>query len=320
MLCECAFSKRLKYIPLQINIVDSMSSFSKLLRSLWRIPYVHHPLIALGVVLILIVTAFYSLRLFTRHGDEFAVPDFCALPLAQVYKLAEEYKLNIVLLDSSYVVTKRPGTVLHQQPEAGEKVKRGRHVFLSINACQPMLVSAPNLVGETLRQALILLEQSGLQCGQLSFTPDIALNSVLQQSYDGQELVAGEKIPKGELVDLLLGQGFESSMTTQPNVIQLTLQEARRVLASRSLNIGKVVFDETVKDIADSLAARVYTTNPQYLGNRELPLGSRVNLWLTLNASRIAAQAIQEESNNHIQDSLDIKNEEEEIDNDFVLF
>lgn len=290
-------------------------------RAIWHIPYVRHPFLAIFLVLFLLVAALYSLGILTRHGDEYAVPDLTGKPLSEAYKIADDYHLNLVLLDSSYVVTKRPGTILQQQPAAGEKVKRGRHVFLSINACNPMMVQAPSLVGETLRQALILLDQSGLQCGQLSFTPDIALNSVLKQSYDGDELLPGDKLPKGALVDLLLGQGFEnSSLTQQPNLIQMTLQEARRMLAARSLNVGRVTFDETVKDMADTLSARVYTTNPPFLGSRELPLGSRINLWLTLNASRIAAQAIQEQANNTLQDSLDRENESREVDDDFEVF
>ncbi len=291
------------------------------LRSIWRVPYVRHPLLAIVLVVFLVFAAFYSLGILTRHGDEYSIPDLCGKPLTEAYKIADKYHLNLILLDSSYVVTKRPGTVLQQQPAAGQKVKRGRHVFLSINACNPMMVQAPSLVGETLRQALILLDQSGLQCGQLSFTPDIALNSVLKQSYEGDELLPGDKLPKGALVDLLLGQGFEnSSLTPQPNVIQMTLQEARRALAARSLNVGRVIFDETVKDMADTLSARIYTTNPPFLGNRELPLGSRINLWLTINASRIAAQAIQEQSNNTLQDSLDKENESQEVDDDFEVF
>ncbi len=299
-----------------------MNKFLRAVRVVWRIPYVRHPLLAILLVVFGVLLAFYSLGLFTRHGDEFPVPDFCAQPLAKAYQLAEKYHLELVLTDSSYVVTQRPGTVLQQQPAAGEKVKRGRHIFLSINACAPMRVSAPNLVGETLRQALILLDQSGLQCGELSFTPDIALNSVLKQSYEGDELQAGVPIPKGSLVDLLLGAGFESShFTQQPNLSQMTLQEARRTLAAHSLNLGRVVFDETVKNMADTLAARVYTTNPPYLGARELPLGSRVNVWLTLNASRIATQAIEDQANIAAQDSLHSQEmTDEDIDNDFVVF
>ena len=302
------------------NFVLLMSKFTRLLRSIWRIPYVHHPLIALLLLVVLVFGAFLSLSIFTRHGDEFAVPNLVGLPLKEAYALAETSHLNLVLLDSSYVVTKRPGTVLQQQPLSGEKVKRGRHVFLSINACQPMAVNAPALVGETLRQALILLEQAGLQCGQLSFTPDIALNSVLKQTYEGEELQAGERIPKGALVDLLLGQGFETNFTTQPNLIQMTLAEARRALAARSLNMGKVVFDETVKDMADTLAARVYMTNPPFLGTRNMPLGPRVGVFLTLNSSRIAGQAIRDDLNNNAADSLVNENEDAELDEDFVVF
>lgn len=297
-----------------------MSKFTRFLYSIWRIPYVHHPLVALVLLVVVFLGAFLSLDLFTRHGDEFPVPNLVGLPLKDAYTLAENSHLTLVLLDSSYVVTKRPSTVLQQQPLSGEKVKRGRHIFLSINACQPMRVTAPLLVGETLRQALILLDQAGLQCGRLSFTPDIALNSVLKQTYEGEELQAGDKVPKGALIDLLLGQGFETSFTPQPNLVQMTLAEARRTLASRSLNLGKVVFDETVKDMADTLAARVYMTNPPFLGNREMPLGSSVALFLTLNASRIAAQAIRDDLNNHASDSLVKENDDTELDDDFVVF
>ncbi len=302
------------------NIALRMSKFTRLLRNVWRIPYVHHPIVALLLLFFLVVGSFVSLRLLTRHGDEFAVPNLVGLSLGDAYRLAKEAHLNLVLLDSSYVVTKRPGIILQQQPLAGEKVKRDRHIFLSINACKPMMVNAPALVGETLRQALILLDQAGLQCGQLSFTPDIALNSVLKQTFEGEELQPGDKIPKGGMVDLLLGKGFENSFTTQPNLIQLTLAEARRMLASRSLNMGKVVFDETVKDMADTLSARVYMSNPPYLGARELPLGSRIGVWLTLNASRIAGQAIQEDINNQNADTLVKENEDAELDDDFVVF
>ena len=304
-----------------MSVRDILGKVGDIFRRIWRIPYVRHPFLALVLILFLVLVSFYSLGILTRHGDEYAVPDLCGQSLTEAYKIADKYHLNLVLLDSSYVVTKRPGTVLQQDPIAGEKVKRGRHVFLSINACSPMMVPAPSLVGETLRQALILLDQSGLQCGELSFTPDIALNSVLKQSYEGDDLLPGDKLPKGGLVDLLLGQGFEnSSLTQQPNVIQMTLQEARRMLASRSLNVGRITFDETVKDMADTLSARVYTTNPPFLGKRELPLGSRINLWLTLNSSRIAAQAIQGQANNALQDSLDRENETQEIDDDFEVF
>ena len=51
------------------NFVLLMSKFTRLLRSIWRIPYVHHPLIALLLLVVLVFGAFLSLSIFTRHGD-----------------------------------------------------------------------------------------------------------------------------------------------------------------------------------------------------------------------------------------------------------
>lgn len=280
-----------------------MHRIKSFLLRVWNIPYVKHPILGVLSLFVLVVLVFFSLGIFTRHGREYVVPEFRTLTMAEAKHFAQEASLKLVLSDSTYVLTRQPGEILEQQPLPGEKVKKGRRIFLTINAVLPQRVPVPNIVGETIRQALILLDQNGLYVGQLSFTPDIALNSVLALSYNGEKLHLGDSVPKGSRIDLLLGKSFGDVSTHIPRLVGVTLQEAWSVLALNSLNVGKMSFDETVKNLADTLSAKVYSTFPKGHTGVTLPLGAKVDLWFTLNTSRIATMAVEERNANVLDDS-----------------
>jgi beta-lactam-binding protein with PASTA domain len=103
----------------------------------------------------------------------------------------------------------------------------------------------------------------------------------------GNEVKPGEMIPKGSTINLVLGRGLYNEKTVLPRVIGLSLADARNLLLDASLNMGKTKYDETVLDFVDSLNARVYSQYPNPLGETTINFGSRVDLWLTLNESRI---------------------------------
>ena len=131
-------------------------------------------------------------------------------------------------------------------------------------------------------------------------------------------IAPGDSIPKGSSLDLVLGNGFSGAVTAMPEIQGFTLAEARNALAAVSMNVGRVTFDETVKDLSDSLTAKVYSTSPRYTGHDNLPLGARADLWLTLNASRIAASAITSpDEPKPVEEARDTSPEEENEDLEF---
>ena len=187
-------------------------------------------------------------------------------------------------------MTRKPGTVVEQNPVAGTKVKQNRRVFLTINAQSPKKVQMPDVVGVTLRQAKAILDQQGLIIGVLTFVPDIAVNNVLEQKYKGKTIKPGDMISKGSRVDLVLGRGMMGEQTGLPILIGLTQAEARARLIDASLNLGQVKYDETIKDYKDTLNAMVYSQYPAYsrfIAINPINFGARVDIWLTLNEDRI---------------------------------
>jgi beta-lactam-binding protein with PASTA domain len=245
---------------------------------------IFYPLsILFGSFLILVIFLF----VFTRHGQSYPVPSFIGLKHNEVVKLSKKYKLRFEITDSVYIMTRKPGTVVEQNPIAGTKVKQNRRILITINAKSPKKVGMPDIVGVTLRQAKAILDQQGLIVGTLSFVPDIAVNNILEQKFKGKHIAEGSLIPKGSRVDLVLGKGMLNEQTGLPLLIGLTQSEARNRLIEASINLGQVKYDETIKDYKDSLNAMVYSQYPAYSEFNSISFGARVDIWLTLNESRI---------------------------------
>lgn len=262
--------------------------FKKIIKRVYSNYNVQTVLYPLGFMIGSALLFFIFLFIFTRHGQSYPVPSFSGLKHNEVVKLAKKYKLRVEVADSVYILTRKPGTVVDQIPIAGTKVKQNRRVLLTINARNPKKVEMPNIVGVTLRQAKGILDQQGLIVGNLVFVPDIAVNNILEQKFKGKLLEPGTMIPKGSRIDLVLGRGMQNEKGGLPLLIGLNQSESRSRLIDASLNLGQVRYDETIKDYKDTLNAMVYSQYPAYSEEaNSISFGARVDIWLTLNESRV---------------------------------
>lgn len=262
--------------------------FKKIIKRVYSNYNVQTVLYPLGFMIGSALLFFIFLFIFTRHGQSYPVPSFSGLKHNEVVKLAKKYKLRVEVADSVYILTRKPGTVVDQIPVAGTKVKQNRRVLLTINARNPKKVEMPNIVGVTLRQAKGILDQQGLIVGNLVFVPDIAVNNILEQKFKGKLLEPGTMIPKGSRIDLVLGRGMQNEKGGLPLLIGLNQSESRSRLIDASLNLGQVRYDETIKDYKDTLNAMVYSQYPAYSEEaNSISFGARVDIWLTLNESRV---------------------------------
>ena len=264
-----------------------MEKIKAFLSKLVQNPYVKTVLIAMGISLTFLIVLMIYLRIYTRHNQSFPTPDFRGKSMAELKEMADDEHLRVEISDSVYIFNRKPGIVIDQNPEPGTLEKKNRRVFITINATNPIKVEVPNIVGFTMRQAKAILEQQGLEVGALSFKPDLGVNNVLDQRFGGKSISAGTLIPKGSKVDLLLGMGMHGERTGLPLLIGLKLNDARNRIIESSLNVGRIRFDETIIDFKDSLDARVYSQYPAYTEPNTIGFGAKVDIWLTLNQSRI---------------------------------
>ena len=230
---------------------------------------------------VLLIAATVILGIITHHGQTIEVPDLTNMSVDNARHEASREDLRIEVIDSIYVRRMQKGAVYSQNPKAGTKVKKGRRIMLTINAMNAKKVSMPNLVGYSMRQAKAELNARGLALGKLIYVNDIATNNVLRQIYHNREIRPGRQIETGSEIDLQVGLNPSDNMTYVPNVKGMKYLRAVDAVHDNSLNLGKVVFDKTVKNYTDSLNATVYKQSP---GASKSPLlmGSDVTIHLSL--------------------------------------
>lgn len=228
-----------------------------------------------------------GLKIYTRHGEANPVPDFSGLNQREALQTAARNDLRIKIVDSLYLDDAPPGVVVDQVPDAGHGVKKNRTIFLTINSTRPELVTLPQLTDISFRQSKALIENSGLQIGRISYQPSEYNNLVLEIQLDSAKLTAGQKLPKGTKIDMIVGREQGNQVTSLPNLTGLTVKEAKMALTDAMLNAGVVIYDNSVLTAEDSLNARVWRQHPNPKVSASVNLGSSVDLWATVDKLKI---------------------------------
>jgi eukaryotic-like serine/threonine-protein kinase len=247
-----------------------------------------HLSISFGVVIIGLILAFLGFNLYTRHGKSITVPPIKGLNEQQVSALLDKSHLRYTIIDSIHNPDLTPGVVVEQIPAEGSKVKKDRMLFITINAFSAEQVRMPALVDYSLRNAQVMLESFGLKAGRIIYIPSEYTNLVMGQKFNGRDIAAGASLPKGSEIDLIVGQGLSSEQTSVPDLIGLTLDEARQYLNSgTNLTIGAIICDETILTPSDSVMAIIYKQTPAPADGALIRQGSSLNVWLSTNMELI---------------------------------
>jgi beta-lactam-binding protein with PASTA domain len=243
--------------------------------------------IVVGFVLVLMIW----MNFYTRHGQARPVPDFYGLTMEETVKLAKKSKLRFTVIDSVYTSIVPKGCVTEQNPKPGFKVKKWRNISLTINAFSPEMVAVPNLIDLPVRQALALIESSGLKMGDTRFKPDMSINFVLDQLYNGKKISEGDSLQKGSVIDLIVGKGLSNQRTSVPLLVGMHLDPARDKILVSTLSLGTFVYDSTIVNKDDTLNAFVYKQLPAYKEDASLQLGSAIYLWLTVDSAKLSVDS-----------------------------
>ena len=227
-----------------------------------------------------------SLSIYTNHGEEIKVPNLYSLSLEKGTDLIKETKLRYTVYDSVYNPNLPAGCILDQSPKANALVKRNRNLFLTINSQKPEQVRFPNLVANSFRQAYEILITNGFKIGTLDYVDYDYYNLVLYPKFKGDSIKQGDLVDKGSSIDLVLGKGKNVKVRT-PELIGKYYADAQERIILSNLNIGRVNFDNSVRNLSDSLNAQVYQQSNAYDENSKIAPGSRINIWLTTDSIKI---------------------------------
>lgn len=248
---------------------------------------VRNLLSALVVFIVLLVGSMIFLNVVTKHNQELIVPELSNMSVADAESIAVAEGMRVEVVDSVFVKRMKKGAVYRQNPVAGSKVKSGRRIALTINAMNAKKVSMPNLIGYSMRQAMAELQSRGLILGKLIYVQDIATNNVLRQYLGSKEIEPGTQVESESVIDLVVGLNSNDGNTYIPDVLGLRNMNATDAIHSSSLNVNRLRFDATVKNYDDSLAAVVYRQSPEPSEEMQVPKGSDVTIYLTLDENKV---------------------------------
>lgn len=233
---------------------------------------------AFCTVVVLLLIAFFSLRYYTKHGEGLNVPEVKGLSITQAINKLEELGLRYEI-DSIYVMDKPPGVVTDQDPDPGTFVKDNRTIYLTINATLAPNVKFPDIEFKSLREAQAILESFRLKVGDTSYKPDVSRDVVLEALFGGQPITAGESLPSGSRINLVLGDGKGSEEVELPTLIGLTLDEARFSLRGAMLSLGTISAEGAITDSANAVIVSQFPLPADTLN--KVRIGSAVNVTIT---------------------------------------
>jgi hypothetical protein len=162
-------------------------------------------IMACGALLIALTLLF--LGIYTRHGQNVVVPSLENLQIEEADVILKAKGLRVEIVDSVYQRDAVPGAITDQMPKAGNKVKEGRAIYLTIYSKSPQMIAIPELTDYSTRQASALLNSMGFSQLSIQKVPAEYSDLVVSVEYKGKRLAPEEKIPAGSPLTLVVTSG-----------------------------------------------------------------------------------------------------------------
>ncbi|RWZ90840.1 MAG: PASTA domain-containing protein [Hydrotalea sp. AMD] len=227
---------------------------------------------AIGIVLVALFVFIEMLSFITQHNKTEKVPSVIGQNIDAARQALTAKGFHVQVIDSVYDNTIGALAVAKQSPDADAQVKLGRTIYLTVNRASAPEVSMPNLIGFSIKSAQMYLQTLGLKMGDTTYKPDIARNAVLEQRYNGSSIKPGTKLPVGSVISFVLGSGIGSGEYQVPDLIGLTLAQARNQLNALNINIGSIV---PMDNVSDTLNAFIVKQIPEVF--TEVSPGTKVH-------------------------------------------
>ncbi len=263
----------LKFLSIGIVIVIILLIvlFRKSIKPFFRFVFSKAFLINLVLaLLVLFLVPYFTLKYldsYTNHGVKLPVPNFVGTSVNDIDQMAKDNQIQVVISDSVFSDDFPRGTVLRQDPLPNTEsyssfVKPNRKVYVTIVKQSGEYKEIPDLTGDfrvSKKIAKVRLEMLGFQP---FFTPKASKDDyVLELRHNGKVVKKGDKVLKGERIEVIHGNGGGGVPITLPNVVNKTVADASQVLSLAGLNV-EVKYDGENITAEDSLSFVVSIQNP----------------------------------------------------------
>lgn len=246
--------------------------------------WIKFSLVLLVSFLVLIFIIQMGLKMYTHHGQKLEMPDFVNSFESDAVVVAQNNKLEIVINDSVFIVGKKGGLIMDQNPKAGSFVKQNRKVYVTITKYETETIKLgdlPVLYGNSFDQKKSELKYRDIDLDVKDYAYDPAEpNHILSVYYNG-ELVISKDIVKKDLV-IKKGTTLECIVSkrdggdvTIPDLRCMELEEAKFILESSKLKLGSVVIKG---EVDEALPQYILNQSPPYDGITNIKMGESITV------------------------------------------
>ncbi len=159
------------------------------------------------VIILLCLGVGFGLDLYTHHGEEIVVPDLKSMDYQKAQDKLESLGLIIEVSDSGYNKGLPANSILLQTPIAGQKVKEGHVVYVTVNSPSSPSFAIPDIVdNSSVREAEARLTAMGFR-----LEPHKMVDGEKDWVYGilcrGRHVSSGERISTDYPLTLIVGKG-----------------------------------------------------------------------------------------------------------------
>ena len=241
--------------------------------------------IAVLLFLLLSYLTLFFVGKYTSHGISVVVPELRSMTVEAADSILNPNELQVEVIDSIFMLDKKPGIIIEQNPAPNSNIKKGRKVYVVINSKMKKKVPFPEIKDYSYRQAQTILETLGLKVSSVEYVPAEFKSLVLYAKANGRIIDAGQELEVGTNVVLVVGKGISEEKIFMPSFRGLTLQEARAMSIEIFINIGVTHFD--VKPVNQEDMKNYVILRQRPIAGTEVNLGKYIEVWLTKDETKL---------------------------------
>lgn len=204
------------------------------------------------------------------ENNEIVVPNLVGKEKSEAEQLIVDTKLNPVIEGPRYSDEFPLDHVIFQKPSAGSVVKENRRVYIVISGGNP-LTKMPYLLDKTLRDSRVTIERLGFILDDVSEVKSEARAGTIVEQYPKE----GTNLQKGTKVKLKVSVGPNIGMVRVPDLLRLSVSEAKSVLQQNSLVVGKINYQDSKSLLPNTVIAQYPSKN------KLVKVGETVDLFIT---------------------------------------
>jgi beta-lactam-binding protein with PASTA domain len=170
---------------------------------------------------------------FTRRAGDVEVPDLSNLNRQQAEAILARNRLKLSIVAEVFDAAVPRGFVIQQDPEPGRPVRAGRPVHVTLSLGEEF-ANVPELFGESLRGARLLLDRAGLRAGAIG---RVATSETGPGLIVSAEPPFGSVVPRGTAVNLLVCAVSEADAFVMPDLVGRDAQGAERDLEALGFRV-----------------------------------------------------------------------------------